>query len=134
VQIVALDVASFDLFCDIEPVLRLLADSPDPLAAAKGRMFLALARHFRVSGPEPRVVGQLLFDDELHLRPERGEAPATVTIRPDWYDFGPREGDLPPMHYRVNIRMPGRALSKDIRTQDLERVERALREAFGWDS
>jgi hypothetical protein len=131
VQIVALDLDSGDL-CDIEPVLRPLADSDDPLAAAKGRMFLALVRHVRASGPQPRVVGQLFFD-ELTLWPERGEAPATVTIRPDWYDFGPREGELPRMHFRVNIRPKDRALSRDIRTQELERVERALREAFGWD-
>jgi hypothetical protein len=133
VQIVALDLASFDLFCGIESVLRPLAESADPLAAATGQMFLALARHLGVSGPRPRLVGHLIFD-ELHLWPEPGEAPATVTIRPDWYDFGPREGDLPRMHYRVNIRTPNRALRRDIRTQELERVERALREAFGWDS
>jgi hypothetical protein len=133
VQIVALDLGCFDLFCDIEPMLRPLADSRDALAVAKGQMFLALVRHVRASGPEPRMVGTLLLD-ELHLRPLGGRAPTTVTIRPDSYDFGPREGDMPRMHYRVNIRTPDRALSRDIRTQDLERVERALREAFGWDS
>ena len=131
-QIVALDLNADDLFCDIEPVLQSLADSPEPLAAAKGRMFLVLVRHVRASGPEPRVVGQLLFD-ELTLRPERGEAPATVTIRPDWYDYGPREDELPRMHYRVNIRPKDGALSRDIRTQEMERVERALRQAFGWE-
>ena len=52
-----------------------------------------------------------LFFDELTLWPERGEAPATVTIRPDWYDNGPREGELPRMHYRVNVRPADRAFS-----------------------
>jgi len=132
VKIVALDLNSGDL-CDIEPVLQPLADSDDRLAAAKGRMFLALVRHVRESGSEPRVVGQLLFD-ELILWPERGEAPATVTVRPDWYDYRPWEGELPLMHYRVNIRPADRELSRDIRTQELERVERAMREAFGWES
>jgi hypothetical protein len=131
VQIVALDLDSGDL-CDIEPVLKRLADSDDPLLAAKGRMFLALARHVRASGAEPRVVGQLFFD-ELTLWPERGEALARVTIRPDWYDLGPREGEPPRMYYRVNTRLADQTLSRDIRTQELERVERAMREAFGWD-
>jgi hypothetical protein len=132
VQIVALDLDSNDLCGDIETVLLPLVESDDRLAAAKGRMFLALVRHVRESGPAPRMVGQLL-SDELSLWPERGEAVATVTIRPDWYDFGPREGELPRMHYRVNVRSADQALSRDIRTQKLGRVERALREAFGWD-
>jgi|GEM_PF-3970392 hypothetical protein len=130
-KIVALDLNSGDL-CDIERVLQPLAESEDRLTAAKGGMFLALVRHIRASGPEPRVVGQL-FLDELTLWPETGEAPATVTIRLDWYDFGPREGDLPRMHYRVNIRLADQSLSRDIRTQELARVEQALREAFGRD-
>jgi hypothetical protein len=131
VQIVAFDLDSGDLR-DIEPMLQPLADSADPLAAAKGRMLLALIRHIRASGPEPRVVGQLLFD-EMHVWPERGEVPATVTIRPDWYDYGAREGELPRIHYRVNIRPADGGLSRDLRTQELERIERALREAFAWE-
>ncbi len=38
------------------------------------------------------------------------------------------------MHYRINVRPADQALSRDIRTQELVRVERALREAFGWDN
>jgi hypothetical protein len=131
VQIVNLDPES-DEPCDIEPVLQQLAGSDDRLAAAKGRMLLALVRHLRASGPEPRAGGRLLFD-ELYVWPYGQDAPATVTIRPDWYDNGPREGDMPRMHYRVNVRLPGRELSRDIRTQDPERIDRALREAFDWD-
>jgi hypothetical protein len=69
-------------------------------------------------------------DAEVHSGRRLGQASLFDFV---WYDCGPREGELPRKHYRVNIRPADRALSRDIRTQELERVERALREAFGWD-
>ena len=131
-RLVALDLNSGDLG-EIEPVLRSLAESPDRVAAANGQMLLALVSHLQASGPEPVVVAQLLLG-ELILWPASAPypAPAQVAVRPDWYDYGPRDGEMPRMHYRLNVRQEGRPLSTDIRTQELDWVERALQDAFGW--
>ena len=119
-------------FYDIEPKLRLLDVGGDSLTAERCRMLLAFVHHLRRSGPVPRMVGQLCLG-ELRIWSEYScNLGTNVTIWPDCYDYRPRDGDTPFMYYRVNIRTSGRALSTDIRTQDLERVERALREAFGW--
>jgi hypothetical protein len=131
-QIVALEWETCT-FCDIEPLLRQLTDSDDRLTAARGRMFLELLQHLEASGPEPKMVGMLLFD-ELDLWPVVLEPQVTVTIRPDWYDYGPQEGGLPRMHYRVSIRPNHGGLSRDVRTQDLDQVEQVLRETFTWDT
>jgi hypothetical protein len=115
----------------IEVSLQELAANGNPLIAAKGRMLLQLVRHLRSSGPNPRALGWC-FQDELHVFPNSSANHPSVTISVDWQDYGPKEGELPKMHYRLQISRPGATLSKDVRSKDVEEVERVLYEAFGW--
>ena len=130
-EIFCFDPGSRNLY-DIELKLRRLDVGGDSVAAEKCQMLLAFVHHLRRSGPVPRLIGQMCLG-ELSVWSENSFNPGTiVTILPDCYDYRPWNEGKPCMHYRVNIRTSGRGLSTDIRTQDLERVERAIREAFGW--
>ena len=131
-RIVTLDLdAKSHEFCDIAIPLQRLATSPDRVVAARWQMLLDLVEVLRVDGLHPTAYAQIICD-ELDLWPGNPANRVHVRVWVDWKDFAPLRDGLPEMHYRLQIKRPGRIATKDARSRDAEEVNRIIREAFGW--
>jgi hypothetical protein len=117
--------------CDIEPVLRRLASSPDRQTAARWMKLLELVHALHSDGPHPEAWGSL-FGNELYLRPANQASRVTLRIRVDWQDFAPLRDGLPDMHYRFQIMRQGAKVSTDARARTPEEGEEIVRQALGW--
>ena len=118
--------------CDIDVPLLPLADSPEPLTAARWKKVLDLIRHLRSGGPDAEVWAHV-FGNTLYLHPAHArERGVSIKLWIDWRDHGPMRDGLPVLHYRLQIQRPGSRLSEDARTEDPEEVRQILCRAFGW--
>lgn len=118
---------------DLASAFDATAQDPSPIQARKGRMLLDLVRLLESRGPAASVFG-LVAGEELWLLPDNrhNRSRTRVDIRVDWFDHAPIRDGLPEMHYRLSIRRPGSALSRDERATDLNRVAECIERAFGW--
>ena len=116
---------------DIEAPLRAPAAGPDRLTAARGRKLLELVQYLHAQGPAPRACGHVILN-ELALFPGHPSERVAVRVWADWPDYGPAEGGLQVMHYRLQVRRPGQALSRDVRAATPAEAEAVIRESFGW--
>ena len=115
---------------DIKVPLRLMAESDDPLTAAKGERLLELVRRLEAQGPAPCVTG-LVSRGQLWLNAHRPHPRVSVRVWVDWPDYGPVQDGLPLVHYRIQADRPGSPLTTDARARSPEEVEPVLWKAFG---
>jgi hypothetical protein len=102
-------------------------EPPDPI---RNRQMQRFMDEWRAQHPDPAMWGKPL-DRELLRRfpPKPG---IQVSVRVDWQDYAPLREGLPEMHYRLQVKRPGKTLSEDRRANDPVDAERILCEAFGW--
>jgi hypothetical protein len=139
-----------DKACGIDVPPRRLAASHEPLEAASWQKILELVTHLQSSGSEHELWGQIMLQRLNLLKRERpdpardremqefmGEwfplkAEVCVSVWVDWRDYAPLRDGLPELHYRFQVKRPGKTLTEDARAKDLMEAERIICEAFGW--
>ncbi len=85
---------------------------------------------WRALNPEPTTgENRLLSEMRVRFPPKPS---ILVSVRVDWRDYAPLREGLPEMHYRFQVKRPGKPITEDARTKDPVEAERILCEAFGW--
>ena len=99
----------------------------DPVRKKKMREFM---EEWRASNPDPTTSGDSLRREmRKRFPPETG---IRVRVWAGWRDYGPVRDGLPVMHYRFEVRRPGKAENVYARARDAAGAERIIRKAFGW--
>ena len=109
---------------DIKTPLQRMEASDDPIESMRGRMLLELVRRLE-DRPGPRTLGNLIMK-ELLLHAVGSQSSTTVMVGVDWPDHGAIRDGLPVSHYRVSLKHPQNALSKETRSSSAEEVARTV--------
>jgi hypothetical protein len=116
---------------DIEPPMRQMAESDDPLEAFRGQKLLQLVQYLKAKGPAPTSCGNVR-SRELWLKPRDLANDVLVKVWVDWFDYSALHDGLPESHYRFQIRRGKRDVTQDARAYSLAEAEKVIWDAFGW--
>jgi hypothetical protein len=101
---------------------------PEPPNPVRTKAIKEFVEEWRQSNPDSRP------RDEIHEIRKRfpSEEKTSVIVRIDWMDYVPLQDFISKVHYRLQIRRPGKVLSEDARAKTPLEAERVIRKAFGW--
>lgn len=102
-------------------------EPPDPIRDMQMKRFM---EEWRALNPDPAEWGDRL-DREMNRRFPLKPG-VRLSVRVDWRDYAPLREGLPEMHYRFQVKRPGKTGSEDARARDFIEAERIICEAFGW--
>lgn len=109
---------------------ELLLHKPEAIDPVRDLEMKQFMDEWRAQNPDPTTWGDRLNREITRRFPPRPGV--RVSVRADWRDNTPLRDGLPEMHYRFQIKRPGKTLTEDARTKDLVEAERIIYEAFGW--
>jgi hypothetical protein len=110
----------------LEQVLLHKPEPPDPVRYEAMKNFMD---EWRALNPDSTTWGVRLSRDMRRRFPAKPGV--CVTLRVDWRDYAPLRDGFPEMHYRFQIKRPGKVISEDFRAKDPLEAHRIICEAFG---
>ncbi len=109
---------------------ELLLHEPEPPDPVRDREMKRFVDEWRAQNPDPTTWGNRLSREMRRRFPSKPKVCVSVWV--DWQDYTPLRDGLPEMHYRFQVKRPGKTISEDARTKDPVEAERIICEAFGW--
>jgi hypothetical protein len=109
---------------------ELLLREPEPPDPVRDREMKKFMDEWRALNPDPTTWGNRLIREKMQRFPPKPGV--RVSVRVDWRDYAPLRDGLPEMHYRFQVKRPGRTITEDARAKDPVEAERIICEAFRW--
>ena len=89
----------------------------------------AFMDEWRQPNPDPGTWGKSVRREMEQRFPHKPRT--TVSVWVDWRDYPPLREGVPEMHFRFQVKRPGKTLSEDARAKDPLEAERIICEVFG---
>jgi hypothetical protein len=109
---------------------ELLLHKPDPPDPVRDREMKKFIDEWRAENPDPTAWGNHLGREMRRRFPTKPGV--HVSLWADWRDYAPLRDGLPDMHYRFQVKRPGKSITEDARAKDPAEAEQIIRQAFGW--
>jgi hypothetical protein len=109
---------------------ELLLHKPEPSDPVRDMQMKRFMDEWRALNPDPATWGDRRRREMRRRFPT--QPGVRVSVRVHWRDYAPLRDGLPELHYRFQVRRPGKTITEDARANDVVEAERIICAAFGW--